>query len=64
MSKSFQPWYECKDDILTVTWPTDDVFAIDTDRDVLYNYEDSIGKRLKTFSPHSLEMVVLDHGPP
>ena len=63
LSSKLQPWYECKDNILKVTWPTDDVFPADT-RKVPDIYKIPVGKLLNISLANGIELALISHVPP
>ena len=63
MSTEVQPWYECKDGLMTVKWPTDKVFPVD-EKKVPDIFTSPIIKRLNTSPIYNPEMVILSHVPP
>ena len=62
MSTRLQPWYECNDTQLIVTWPTDEVFPEDT-KDVPDVYKTPIVKLLNISPVYSPELTIVSHNP-
>ena len=63
MSTRLQPWYNCNNNLLTVMWPTDDVFPVDT-KVIPDTYKTTNIKLLNTSPPFIPEIVILTHSPP
>ena len=58
-----KPFFKCEKDVMTVTWPTDRVYAYDvTSPPEAFSY--TLRKRLSESSLQDAELVILSHKPP
>ena len=64
MSTSLQPWFECKNNLLRVTWPTDDVFP-EYVKEIPDVFTTRLTKLFNAFQPpYGPELSILTHIPP
>jgi len=63
MSYKLKPWYECRDDRLTIYWPTETVYTADTNESPI-TLTKMLKKRMATTLLGYSEIVVLSHNPP